>query len=585
MSAEDGNPGPDTPITGPDKHDQPTIREAARSSGAVRRVQPPSQAPIPIWGVNAPPPLPPAPAAGAADPDPKLACAGHRLGPYILERELARGGMGAVYLGYDPALRRHAAIKTMLRDALADEDAARRFQREARACAALAHPNIAAVYFVGEEEDGSPFLAMEYVDGGSLQEVIRTRRAVPHSRAAEWMAQAAEALRTARKIGIIHRDLKPGNLMTTRDGVLKVVDFGLAKVMFDDTYRTVEGMVMGTPKYMPPEQAAGRGIDHRADIYALGATFFHLLAGRAPFDGDTSMQVMMKHATAPVPSLRSLKPDVPMEFDAVIQRCLRKDPNDRYQEYEELVSDLRAVQLQARSREAGPVLDAGGAASHSFAPPRPSHSATQIPLPSEVRSIGPRPQEAAEEQSAEEPSMHWGLKAALAFAAVAAVAMGVSLAFRPGAEKSEPVAAPAERSPLTELIGRLASESGLKPEEADGSSPRAQYVRYQASRVIVEALASGAARFESQEGRAPLETADFSGTGFSTRVFETNARGAALDAWGNEVVFTRAGRELRSAGLNQRYGDDDDIVWLGGSEQPPASDGYERLKAQALGGR
>lgn len=267
--------------------------------------------------------------------------------------------MGEVFLGIDPTLNRPAAIKRLTRDLVEDADALGRFKREARATASVSHPNIAGIYSVGTSEDGRPFLAMEYVDGMNLVEVIRQKLQMPYSNICEWMIQACQGLQSAYKANIVHRDLKPGNLMITRDGDLKIVDFGLAKVFFEDTHKTQTGTVIGTPQYMSPEQGQGRGIDHRSDIYSLGATFYCLLAGRPPFDGPSLVDVMMKHIASPLVPIYSINPGVPLPLCDIVHRMMAKDPNDRPQDYEDLIADLKAVKLQMLARERGSFVGEG----------------------------------------------------------------------------------------------------------------------------------------------------------------------------------------------------------------------------------
>ncbi|MBX3729993.1 MAG: serine/threonine protein kinase, partial [Candidatus Sumerlaeia bacterium] len=225
-------PGDDEDIPGPC---DPTIKSGEPPQKKPREVTRvplrESQAAIPV---SSPPP-PEAPASPAARPIPEHL---RQLGPYVIKDRLARGGMGMVFLGEDPALNRRVAIKVMAREVSADADALARFQREARATAAIEHPNVAMIYMVGAADDGSPFLAMEFVDGGTLEGRIRAREPLVISEAADQMIQVAEALGHAKKKGIIHRDIKPANVMMTAKGQVKVVDFGLAKIFHEDSFRT-----------------------------------------------------------------------------------------------------------------------------------------------------------------------------------------------------------------------------------------------------------------------------------------------------------------------------------------------------------
>lgn len=285
-------------------------------------------------------------------------------------RVLARGGMGEVLLGIDATLRRPVAIKRIGKVLLDDPDVRERFKREARAAAAVSHANIAGIYFVGADDDGLPYLAMEFVDGKTLGQLLRERKPVAASMVCDWMIQACEGLQAAFKAEIIHRDLKPANLMIAHDGVLKIVDFGLAKIFRENTHKTQTGMVVGTPQYMSPEQGQGRALDHRSDMYSLGATFYHFLSGRPPFDGNSMIDVMMKHVTAPLVPLYSINPQVPLPLCDVIHRMMSKNPAERPQDYEELIGELKAIKLHLLTREKGAFVTgalpaAEGAANHA----------------------------------------------------------------------------------------------------------------------------------------------------------------------------------------------------------------------------
>ncbi len=296
-----------------------------------------------------------APATPASAPDlPKT-----RLGPYEIQGILGRGGMGEVLLGFDPILNRRAAIKVLSRALAEDPEAVERFKREARAAAAIAHRNIAGIYFVGAGEDGLPFLAMEFVDGLSLHEIVRQRLQYPYSTYCDWMIQTCSGLEAAFKAGIIHRDLKPANLMIGRDGVLKIVDFGLAKIFRENSHKTQTGMVLGTPHYMSPEQGQGRALDHRSDMYSLGATFYQALTGRPPFEGPSMVDVMMRHVNSPLVPVYSVNPNVPLALCDVIHHTLAKNPAERPQSYEELIADLKAVKLELLAKEKGAFVGGG----------------------------------------------------------------------------------------------------------------------------------------------------------------------------------------------------------------------------------
>lgn len=262
---------------------------------------------------------------------------------YRIERLLGMGGMGAVYEGRDRALNRHVAIKVLTETINRNPDAVKRFQREARAVASVTHPNIAQVYRVGTYGD-LHYYAMEYVDGQSLEQMLVGGGRITGTRCFDLMIQAIRGLKAAADQGIIHRDVKPANLMVAKDGTLKIVDFGLAKTMDEsETFRTATGAIMGTPAYMSPEQCKGQALDFRSDMYSLGCTFFHMLSGREPFQGETLYQVMARQISAPVPAIRPLASNVPERLCNIVYTMMEKDLDNRYQSYEHLLSVVEAA--------------------------------------------------------------------------------------------------------------------------------------------------------------------------------------------------------------------------------------------------
>lgn len=262
---------------------------------------------------------------------------------YRIERLLGMGGMGAVYEGRDLALNRRVAIKVLAETINRNPDAVRRFQREARAVASVSHPNIAQVYRVGTHGD-LHYYAMEYVDGQSLEQMLVGRGRIAGGRCFDLLTQAIQGLKAAADEGVIHRDIKPGNLMVAEDGTLKIVDFGIAKTMDEsETFRTATGTIMGTPAYMSPEQCKGQTLDFRSDMYSLGCTFFHVLTGREPFQGETLYQVMARQISAPVPAIPPLASSVPERLCNIVYTMMEKDPDNRYQSYEHLLSVVEAA--------------------------------------------------------------------------------------------------------------------------------------------------------------------------------------------------------------------------------------------------
>ncbi|MBC8194750.1 MAG: Stk1 family PASTA domain-containing Ser/Thr kinase [Acidimicrobiia bacterium] len=262
-------------------------------------------------------------------------------GRYELHRQIARGGMADVYLARDLLLDRPVAVKVLF-DEFADEpDFVERFRREAQAAANLNHPNIVSVYDWGEEQ-GTYFIVMEYVEGRSLAEIIRTEGALHPDRAADIATDVTAALGFAHRNGLVHRDVKPGNVLVTTGGQVKVADFGIATAIAGAQHDlTRDGTVMGTATYFSPEQAQGRQVDPRSDLYSLGVVLYEMLLGRPPFTGETPVAVAYQHVQNSPPSLRQSGAAVAESLEAVTLKLLAKNPVNRYPTAEDLRSDLR----------------------------------------------------------------------------------------------------------------------------------------------------------------------------------------------------------------------------------------------------
>jgi uncharacterized RDD family membrane protein YckC len=266
---------------------------------------------------------------------------GSKLGAYVIVEHLGRGGMGDVYRARDEALERDVALKTISKGLAVDESFVVRFKEEAKAAARISHPNLVQVHAFGEHE-GTLFFAMELVPGKSLGDRLHLG-ALPWREAARAAAQAARGLEAAAAHGVVHRDVKPENLLVAADGSIKVADFGLAKRLASDAVATATGVIVGTPRYMSPEQAQGETLDFRSDIYSLGATLFHLVAGRPVFDGASAMKLCMKHIQEVPPSLASVAPCVPDALSRTVDRMLAKRREDRHPSYAALVAELEAI--------------------------------------------------------------------------------------------------------------------------------------------------------------------------------------------------------------------------------------------------
>ncbi|HWF13343.1 MAG TPA: protein kinase [Candidatus Acidoferrales bacterium] len=265
-----------------------------------------------------------------------------KAGRYDLREELGRGAMGVVFHGFDPVIGRAVAVKTLrLSEAgtgLSREELVGRFQTEARAAGLLAHPNIVVIFDAGEE-DGLFYITMEFVEGRSLQSVIDARQPFPVPRVMKLMEQVCSALDFAHQHNVVHRDIKPANLMLTADDVVKITDFGTAKILQFGTAQTAH--VMGTPSYMSPEQVKGKPVDGRSDIFSLGVILYELMTGEKPFPGQNITTVIYKIINEEPISPRSLDSSIHPGLSAVITRALAKEPADRFQSCHELMSALK----------------------------------------------------------------------------------------------------------------------------------------------------------------------------------------------------------------------------------------------------
>lgn len=265
------------------------------------------------------------------------------LGCYRLSRLLGRGGMGEVWQALDSNLEREVAIKLMRKELIANDDANRRFFREARAVARLNHPNIVQVYAFGDEK-GINYFVMELVEGETVSQRLKQFRQLPLEDALHIMLQAIEGLGYANARGIIHRDIKPSNLMLTEDSRVKIADFGLAKMVEHDTQMTAAGTAMGSPNYMSPEQARGEEADHRSDIYALGISLYQIICGDLPFTAHSPVSVLLKQIQEPLPEPDFLRTLHNGSVLSVLKKMTAKSPAARYQSYGELANALAQLQ-------------------------------------------------------------------------------------------------------------------------------------------------------------------------------------------------------------------------------------------------
>src|SRR5262245_13075023 len=264
------------------------------------------------------------------------------LGPYRIQRPIGKGGMGVVYLAEHATLDRKVAIKVLNQEQAREKLALERFFREARAAAALDHPNIVRLHDV-TNINGVHFLVMEYVDGLDLESLVEQTGPLHYAQAANYIAQAAAGLQHAHEKGFVHRDIKPANLMLTKDGIVKVLDMGLARSVGNPkdslTEQLEEGVITGTADFLSPEQALNILPDARSDIYSLGATFWALMTGKPPYVGSTT-QKLAQHQMAPPPDLGKVRSDIPEELNAVIACMMAKERSERYQTAREVIDAL-----------------------------------------------------------------------------------------------------------------------------------------------------------------------------------------------------------------------------------------------------
>ncbi len=302
---------------------------------------------------------------------------GRELGDYRILRRLGAGGMAEVYLAEQRSLGRQVALKVLPRSLAGDGTYVERFINEARAAASLVHANIVQIYEVGQAH-GVHFIAQEYVRGKNLGEVLKRQSALDPRVVLDVLRQVVAALCKAVEAGIVHRDLKPENILLAHSGEVKVADFGLARVQSVDAKTLTEvGVTMGTPLYMSPEQIEGRPVDARSDVYSLGVTCYHLLAGVPPHTGDTALAIALQHLNAPPKPLENVRGDVPSGLARIVHRMIAKKPEQRFQSPGELLAELRKLAGEAATQGWGDGADHWSLAEW-IAAEQPSPAATEL---------------------------------------------------------------------------------------------------------------------------------------------------------------------------------------------------------------
>ncbi|HEY1192385.1 MAG TPA: protein kinase [Gemmata sp.] len=348
------------------------------------------------------------------------------LGPYRIAKQLGRGGMGAVYSATDTRLGRRLALKVMLPECAADADAKERFLREARAAAQISHDNVVTV-FEADERDGVPYIAMQFLQGYPLDEFLKRKGCPTVPQVLRIARETAAGLAAAHNIGLVHRDIKPANLwLEAPNGRVKVLDFGLAKPLHTEAELTQSGIVVGTPAYMSPEQARGKKVDHRSDLFSLGAVLYRLCTGQLPFDGPTTMAVLMALGTEdPVP-VRERNPAVPEAVAELVHQLLAKEPDARPGSAAEVVKRVRAITESTGASQVvvtpaprvvcPPPQPSAGAPSRAFATLGTTDAASVLP------DLGPPAAPTPAPLERKKPRAGWRL--AVGLAAILAVAAG-----------------------------------------------------------------------------------------------------------------------------------------------------------------
>jgi serine/threonine-protein kinase len=299
-------------------------------------------------------------------------------GRYRLVQPIARGGMATVWLADDPVLSRRVAVKILKDDLAADEATRARFRHEAIAAARLSHPCIVSTYDTGDD-DGTAYIVMELVEGPTLRKLVQDSGGLPVRDVVRLGTQVADALDAAHRAGLVHRDVKPANVLVPPRGPVKVTDFGIAKAAGSDDL-TKTGTVMGTARYLAPEQVSGKPTDARTDVYALGLLLFECLTGHPPFGGDTDVATAMARLTTAAPAIRVERADVPPALDDVIHRCLARNPEQRFESAAEVREALRRAEL-----------DPTGSVARQPSGPRPVVTAPPAPPPQHLSQTRPRP--------------------------------------------------------------------------------------------------------------------------------------------------------------------------------------------------
>jgi eukaryotic-like serine/threonine-protein kinase len=394
---------------------------------------------------------------------------------YRVDGTLGNGGMANVYVGTDTLLRRRVAIKVLREQYASDDDFVKRFSYEAQSAAKLSHPNIVNVYDFGRE-DHSYYIVMELVDGATLGEIMRDERVLPEPVAVDYAIQIASGLAYAHRQGLLHRDVKPANILVTKDDVVKLSDFGIARAVSEHTLAVTQpGMVMGSVAYISPEQAQGHELDERSDLYSVGVVLYQMLTGALPFSGETPVAVALKHVSQDAPPIDPATSGVSPAIASIVRKLLRKDPDERFSSATELASALREARERPNVAHASDFADAPTARFGAIKAPPVAPPPRRSSAPDRREPAGTLVQ-TADEYVARGPDRRWILFPALLLVAIAIgfFALRGSLA-------------PAQTIAVPDFTGKMASQAqqqlvalGLKPvvtSEVSDSVPQDHVIR------------------------------------------------------------------------------------------------------------
>jgi eukaryotic-like serine/threonine-protein kinase len=396
---------------------------------------------------------------------------------YRVDGTLGNGGMANVYVGTDTLLRRRVAIKVLREQYASDDDFVKRFSYEAQAAAKLSHPNIVNVFDFGRE-DHSYYIVMELVDGSTLGEIMRDERVLPEPVAVDYAIQIASGLAYAHRQGLLHRDVKPANILVTKDDVVKLSDFGIARAVSEHTLGVTQpGMVMGSVAYISPEQAQGHELDERSDLYSVGVVLYQMLTGSLPFSGDNAVAVALKHVSEPPPPIDPATSGVSPAIAAIVARLLRKEAAERYSSATELASALREAREKPHAALAGPgFADAPTGAIGAVRPPTPPPRRSTAPDRPAVATLAGR-DELEVEQVTQGPDRRWILFPALL---ALAIVVGYFALRGTGGGGATTIDVPDLRGmSATRALQELA-QRGLQPKRVEESSdavPRDHVIR------------------------------------------------------------------------------------------------------------